>query len=281
MTQFELSHVRQRCGALFVLWRALILDAVCTLALFHRTSRERPVVIAANRDEFYDRPTAGPAVLASDPWVVAGRDLVAGGTWLGLNAHGLVAGLLNRRTATAIDPTRRSRGQLCLDALRHDSVAAAAAFVVGEPADRYNPFNLLLASPVAACVVGNISGAMVRQDLAPGVHLLTNLDLNDFECPRLARSHELFNALVSTVDSADPETLCAALRGVLADHATPLDPRTRSPLNNLCVHTDVYGTRSSTIIVAAGVPVRWRMWYAPGPPCQDAPEPVALPEKSR
>jgi len=245
--------------------------------MFFRTSAARPLVIAANRDEFYDRPTEGPGLLATAPWVVGGRDVVAGGTWLGLNAHGLVAGLLNRRTTNAIDPARRSRGQLCLDALRQESVAAAAALVCADAAARYNPFNLLLASPTAACVIGNSSGAMVRRDLAPGVHLLTNLELNDFACPRIAKSHGLFTTVASTAGTAGLAALCGALRGVLSEHTTPLDPRDHSPLNNLCVHTETYGTRSSTIIVADGAATRWRMWYAPGPPCQHEPAPVELP----
>lgn len=251
---------------------------MCTLALFHRPGGARPVVLAANRDEFYARPTAGPGLLATEPWIVGGRDIVAGGTWLGLNADGLVAGLLNRRTANAIDPTRRSRGQLCLDALRHNSVLSAATFVCAQRADHYNPFNLLLASPAAACVIGNISGAMVRQDLTPGVHLLTNLEINDFECPRIAKSYGLFSALAPAIDASDPETLCAALRAVLADHSTPLDPRAHAPLNNLCVHTEMYGTRSATIVLAQASPtVQWHMWYAPGPPCLHEPRAVALP----
>lgn len=257
--------------------RVRIVLAVCTLALFFQTSATRPLLVAANRDEFYARPTEGPGVLATDPWVVGGRDRVAGGTWLGVNAHGLVAGLLNRRTTAAIDPSRRSRGMLCLDALRDSSVAAAAARVCDEPAERYNPFNLLLASREAACVIGNLSGAMVRQELTAGVHLLTNLDINDSECPRIARSYGLFTAVGHRVDATDIETLRTELRSVLADHGTPLDPPAGSPLDYLCIHTEAYGTRSSTIILLESGPPRVRMWHAPGPPCTHTPVEVALP----
>jgi len=264
-------------GVLSAAKRDRIVAAVCTLALFFQTSTARPLLVAANRDELYTRPTAGPGILATDPWVVGGHDLVAGGTWLGVNAHGLVAGLLNRRTTAAIDPSRRSRGILCLDALREASVDAAATRVCAEPADHYNPFNLLRASVTGACVIGNVSGAMVRQDLDPGVHLLTNLDLNDFECPRIARSYGLFAALAPSVGTADLSTLRAELRCVLADHATPLDPRACSPLDHLCVHTEAYGTRSSTLLLVEAAPIRTRMWYADGPPCTDDPVEVALP----
>ncbi|MGH7783160.1 MAG: NRDE family protein, partial [Candidatus Binatia bacterium] len=68
--------------------------------------------MAANRDEHYDRPSAAPAILCHDPVILAGRDLRAGGTWLGINQHGLVIGILNRRTTTGTiaQSKYRSRG---------------------------------------------------------------------------------------------------------------------------------------------------------------------------
>lgn len=255
---------------------------MCTLALFFRVNPQRPLVVAANRDEYLARPAADPQLLLDSPWVVGGRDLVAGGTWLGLNAHGLVAGLLNRRTATPPDPARRSRGHLCLDALRHPSVEAALRWVAAEPPDRYNPFNLLLASPEVASVVSNLRGTMDCRALDPGLHLLTNLDVNDFECPRIARSYGRFAALSAAVHGSDAAALCEALREVLADHSTPLDPRGPAALNTLCIHTPAYGTRSWTVIVAEtggetdGAP-HWRMWHGAGPPCTAPAWPVGLP----
>ena len=87
---------------------------MCTLAAFVGLSDTLPLVVAANRDEFLDRPTIDPAVLAVDPWVFAGQDLRAGGTWFGVNQHGMVIGLLNRPRPGGPDPSRRSRGLLCL-----------------------------------------------------------------------------------------------------------------------------------------------------------------------
>jgi uncharacterized protein with NRDE domain len=248
--------------------RVPIIRRVCTLAVYFQTSSQFPVVIAANRDEFYSRPAKAPARLASDPWVVAGEDLIAGGTWLGLNAYGVVAGLLNRRTPAAPDPTRRSRGLLCLDALRYGSVEAAATHVCREPADRYNPFNLLLASRDDACVVGNVSGEMVRTPLVAGLHLLTNLDVNDFECPRIAKSYRLFDAQRRSLDVGTSEEILAGLRRILSDHSTLLDPRSDGPPNNLCVHTEHFGTRSSSVLLYSARSRRFSLWYADGAPCE-------------
>ncbi len=251
---------------------------MCTLAIYFQTCGRFPLAVAANRDEFYERPSAPPARIAADPWVLAGQDRTAGGTWLGINAHHLLAGLLNRRSNVPADATRRSRGQLCLDALAQTGVAAAAAVVCGESADRYNPFNLLLASPEAACVIGNGSGTMRRTPLGPGLHLLTNLDLNDFECPRIAKSYHLFDDLQPILRGADaPGSFVDAVRTILSDHSTPLDPRELTPPNNLCVHSEHYGTRSSTVVVFDARDGHFRMWHADGAPCSTPYREVALP----
>ena len=99
---------------------------MCTLIALHRCFPEVPLAIAANRDEYLDRPAEGPAVRH---WcgaeVLAPRDARAGGTWLGINAQGVFSGLTNRPNPNP-DPARRSRGLLVADLLAHPSAAAAA-----------------------------------------------------------------------------------------------------------------------------------------------------------
>jgi uncharacterized protein with NRDE domain len=250
---------------------------MCTLAIYFRVSPEFPVVVAANRDEFYDRRAAAPMELEQDPWIVGGHDVVAGGTWLGVNGYGVLAGLLNRRSNRPLDSTLRSRGLLCLDMLREVSVQAASVLLQRQPADGYNPFNLLLASASAAYVAGNISGSMVLTQLQPGLHLLTNLEVNDFECPRIAKSYALFDAARGLLKEGAIAALPARLRQILSDHSTPLDPRSLGPPNNLCVHTEHFGTRSSTVLIYSARTQRYRMWYADGAPCAAEYREVALP----
>ncbi len=250
---------------------------MCTLAIYFQASDDFPVVVGANRDELYERPAAPPAPLATDPWVVAGQDLVAGGTWLGVNRHDLVAGIVNRRSAMAPDPTRRSRGQLCVGVLRHASVQEAAAQVLRDPGTLYNPFNLLIASPVAASVIGNVSGSMTETVLTPGLHLLTNLELNDAECPRIAKSYALFDGARQYLRRNAIRELLPALRAILSDHSTPLDPRSNGPPNNLCVHTERFGTRSSSVLVYSAAHRRFRFWHANGAPCEVDYNEVVLP----
>lgn len=249
---------------------------MCTLAVFSGAFARYPLVVAANRDELLARASAPPECLRdASPRVVGGRDLVAGGTWLGVNETGLVAGLLNRRSAEAPDPARRSRGRLCLDALACPSAREAARRVGTEPAGRYNPFNLLLADAREAFVASQATvGAPRVLPLDPGLHLLTNLDVNDPFCPRIASSRRAFETAADAfAREGSVEGLVGDLRSVLADHATPLDPR--GP-GSLCIHADGYGTRSaSVLVVSADGAIRY--FHADGPPCREALRAVALP----
>lgn len=250
---------------------------MCTLALFLHQSKRHPLVIAANRDEFLRRPATDPIQVEDDPWVVAGIDLEAGGTWLGVNQFGLTAGILNRRTSAAIDPARRSRGALCMDALHCRTLSEARALVAARPAEAYNPFNLLVACEEGAFVTQNHGERMTITDLPAGLHLLTNLDLNDATCPRIAKSHRLFEAAQPRLDDDDPTALLAELRAILSDHSTPLDPRGSGPIENLCVHLGEYGTRSSSVVLYSAAPPRCRLFHAPGPPCEHEYHEVLLP----
>lgn len=247
---------------------------MCTLVAYVQTAPDWPLVVAANRDEYLYRPATEPAAIAVQPWVVAGQDLDAGGTWFGVNEHGLVAGLLNRRSAGGPVPGRRSRGLLCLEALQTRDPSAAAAMAQASPPDRYNGYNLLLANRFEALVVSNTGMQILVTPLPHGVHLLTNLDVNDPTCPRIARSSALFRDLALPPLAAAGE-MVPRLRVVLADHATALDPRADS-LDMLCVHLSGYGTRSSSI-VAIGTEGPVRYWHAAGPPCQADFREVALP----
>jgi hypothetical protein len=149
--------------------------------------------------------------------------------------------------------------------------------VCGEPGSAYNPFNLLIASPEAACVVGNVSGAMLPTVLEPGLHLLTNLELNDAECPRIAKSYRLFDDARRQLRAETLEVFLAGLRRILSDHSTPLDPRSTGLSNNLCVHSEHFGTRSSSVLVYSASAGCYRMWHANGAPCETDYAEVTLP----
>jgi uncharacterized protein with NRDE domain len=253
------------------------MNRMCTLAIYFRVFEQYPVVVAANRDESTTRPALPPTTLSETPRIIGGKDLKAGGTWLGINQYGLLAGLLNRRSDQT-DPDARSRGLLCLDALRCRTAQEAAAMVHAQRGSDYNAFNMLIASRGDAFVAYDRAGKIEIQPLTPGLHLLTNLDLNDFECPRISRSHRRFAALAENADFArDPVAARAELARLLADHSTQLDPRSGRP-NALCLHLGAYGTVSSSLIFIGAAADQVHHLFAPGPPCVTpyGPAPVPL-----
>jgi hypothetical protein len=158
---------------------------MCTLVILRRPGHRWPVLIGANRDEMSQRPWLPPGRHWPDrPWVVAGLDQQAGGSWLGINDHGLIAGIMNRPQSLGPAAGKRSRGELVLDALDHaDAREAAAAFAELDP-EAYRPFNLILADNTEAFWVRHagarigflVSGPVIdgeRDDaLAPREHRL-------------------------------------------------------------------------------------------------------------
>jgi uncharacterized protein with NRDE domain len=250
---------------------------MCTLAIFVRQLPGLPLVIVANRDEFLDRAATGPELLAASPRIVGGRDLRAGGTWLAISADGVVAGLLNRRTEAMPVASKRSRGELPMVALAAGSAAAAAREIQALPGDAYNAFNLLVADRHEAWVAQNHDDAMRMTPLDPGLHLVSNLDVNDPTCPKIARSHARFAAAGDTfARDRDEGRLRAELHAIVADHTLTLDPRLPDALGAICVHAGGFGTRCSSLLIL-DEDDRWRHWFAAGPPCQREYEPALVP----
>ena len=248
---------------------------MCTLAVYHAILPGIPLLVAANRDEFYARASRDPQEFEELRGVVGGRDLVAGGSWLTLGRSGLVVGVLNRRTDVPPDPTRVSRGALCLELAATGSAVGAAELLRAVPGTRHNPFNILVADRGDAFVAQNFPAGTSVTALAPGTHVLTNLDLNDPTCPRIFRSSRRFAAIAESLDPSDSrEALVARLAAVLADHRLPTDDR--RPLEQLCIHTDGYGTRSSSIVWLEEDGTE-RYFHASGAPCSTPHREVRLP----
>jgi len=228
---------------------------MCTLIALHRCVPGLSLVIAANRDEYLDRPSEGPALRPGPAGpLVAPRDVREGGTWLGVNGTGLFAGVTNR-PAPAPDPGRRSRGLLVLDALGAGSAAQAARALEALPVGAYNPFNLLVADGEDAFVATYREEVKVRA-LQPGVHVIGNADPGERAVPKLARL------------LADAERAAAAGADGVLDALAALCRRhvgCENPLEETCIHTPLYGTRSSTLLAVGGG--RSSLRYADGPPC--------------
>jgi hypothetical protein len=143
------------------------------------------VVIAANRDEMQDRPWQAPARHWPDrPNIVGGLDELAGGSWLAMNDHGVVAAILNRHGTLGPQEGKRTRGELVLDALDHADASDAAAMLVQLDGRAYRPFNMLVADNRDAfwiCHRGEAADGGRRLQMQPlpaGVSMLTASDVN-------------------------------------------------------------------------------------------------------
>ncbi len=235
---------------------------MCTLIVLDRVVPGVPVLVASNRDEYYRRPAAPPTVVvpreAARPGYVAPQDLEAGGTWMGVNDRGLFVGITNRASA---EPRAdcRSRGLLVLDSLGRESADAVRADLTPARLEGvYNPFHLLCADGKQAhLTVLREDGAETRA-LRPGAHVICNRDPDD---PASSKVRDL-QAAVSAIDFGLPiDVLLDRLAGLLSAH-----PHADDPLRNPCVHTQEYGTRSSTLIALGARQSRYR--HSDGPPCE-------------
>src|SRR5580693_4038901 len=141
---------------------------------------DAPLIMAANRDERLDRPAVPMTVLRAErPRILGGRDELAGGTWLAVNEHGVIAGLTNQPSADGRDPTKRSRGELPLAFAAYRSAADAVFAVRGEldPA-AYNPCWMLVGDRQSLFSIGVSGGAELEvEQLEPGLHVLENAPL--------------------------------------------------------------------------------------------------------
>jgi len=234
---------------------------MCTLVLLRRPDTAWPLLLGANRDELAGRPWRPPGRWWPDrPELVAGQDLVAGGSWLGCNDFGVVAAILNRAGSLGPDQHKRSRGELVLEALDHADADDAASALSGLAAAAYRPFNLIIADNRDAFWLRNDGRRIEVHPIPPGLHMLTGLDLNDPTCPRIAAHLERFRA----APPPDPAN------NAWADWPSWLADGDSAAAALCFAHPDGFGTMSSALIAlpAIGSEARPLWWFASGPPSQ-------------
>lgn len=244
---------------------------MCTLALYFRCFEAYPILVAANRDEHFDRPSAPPGLLEGEPRIVAGRDLRAGGTWLGVNASGLMVGILNRRIDGDALPATvvRSRGALCMDLLQLSSAQAARQRIDADRY-RYNPFTIVFADKQNAYVAYNYETKIITQALQFGLHVFSSAAEFDLNSAKAERAHERFAGLINplSINSKQPKEWLAELQNVLGDHS--LDNGSDNPGDAICVHRDASGTVSSSVIILSQARSRYETYHCLGAPCRNS-----------
>ncbi|APG24708.1 MULTISPECIES: NRDE family protein [Syntrophotalea] len=221
---------------------------MCLIVVAHRAHPDYALVLAANRDEYYRRPTAAAAFWSDAPQVLAGRDLQGGGTWLGVTSQGRWAALTNVRGSRSVSAAP-SRGLLVSGYLRGDEAPRNYLERIAAQAHRYAGFNLLAGDSRTLACFSNDDGGL--QVLAPGCYGLSNHHL-DTPWPKLERAKNRVKKLLARPDF-DPGQLWK----VLADrHLPPAEalPETGLPgymeraLGAIFVHLPDYGTRCSTVL---------------------------------
>jgi uncharacterized protein with NRDE domain len=206
---------------------------MCTLAVAFQTDRRWPLVVAANRDERSSRPSETWALREPRRGVryAAPRDLLGGGTWIGISARGVFSALTNYyvRTGGFPDPSRRTRGALVPSALEQPDAAAARRALEGEDPTAYNPFNFLVADAHVAFLWWYDGQESGFAEFAPGLHVITNRAHDD----RVPRG-ELVRARWPL------ELDVGRLRDVLTIHGPGREAT--------CFHTEPFGTQSATVL---------------------------------
>lgn len=249
---------------------------MCTLVIARRPDNAWPLLLAANRDEMVDRPWQPPARHWPDRAdIVAGRDELADGSWLGINDSGVVAAILNRTGSLGPADDKRSRGELVLEALDHADARDAVVALAALDGRAYRSFNLIVADNCDAYWLRSTGEAeLTAKAIPPGVHMITSRELDDAASPRIRNFLERFRS------AAEPDVAAgdwAAWQALLANRMHAVED---GPAEAMCVVTDRgYGTTSSSLIALPAIdkPEERPVWlFAPGRPGEAEYAPVAL-----
>lgn len=224
---------------------------MCLILLAWQVHPEYPLVVAANRDEFFARPSASAEFWRDAPDVFAGRDLEAGGTWLGISRHGRFAALTNFREARRPDPGAPSRGMLTAGFLAgsdrlEDYLAQASA-----RASAYNGFNLLLGDGQRLAYLSNRAPDPVApRFLEPGIYGVSN-HLLDTPWPKLTVAKNAFENALAGLPDTNAFFALLADDEIVPDQQLPntgVPPHWERLLSAVFVRSPDYGTRASTVL---------------------------------
>ena len=221
---------------------------MCLIAWNWQPSSPTPLLLIANRDEFYARPTA-PLAWWEDADILAGRDLQAGGTWLGVSRSGRLAALTNHRDPTNVRADAPSRGELVSGFLQAATPAADyLAELAGRAAD-YNPFNLLVFD--GQTLMGLESRHAKVLTLQPGVGAVSNADFLT-PWPKLTTLKNSLQSLLAQTHPSDAELLeLLHHHGVANDAdlpATGIPLALERVLSSAFIATPDYGTRACSVV---------------------------------
>jgi uncharacterized protein with NRDE domain len=228
---------------------------MCILAIQYQLVADSPILVAANREEFYERSSSVPSIQSGKPRVLCGIDQKAGGTWLGVNQNGMLVAACNRKKIIPpINP--RSRGVLCKDLLRCNSAPQAVDQAMDELASgKYEGVNFVIVDSESGWVVHG-GDDLETIELEEGLSIIANNDVNDPRDERVQLAQRLLT--LQTLDS--PVKFLAVASKVFA-RAPSLPGRP-----SMIIRGKDYGTVSSTLIALGKKPRDAIYQFANGAP---------------
>lgn len=253
---------------------------MCLLLFALHVRDDYPLIVAANRDEFYERPSAPVDFWEDAPDILAGRDLKEGGTWLGITRAGRIAALTNYRDPGSFRDTAPSRGALVSRYLQGNQSPEKYLGDLASHSDFYNGFNLIVGDssglfyfsnrtlpdrddpvyplPEISSAERSVSAPSSPRKISPGIHGLSN-SLLDIPWPKVIRGKKALETLLAAPAYPEPELLLAMLedRTPAADDLLPstgVGIEWERMLSPMFIHRSDpgYGTRSSTVILVDG-----------------------------
>lgn len=209
------------------------------------------LIVAANRDEFYKRPTALASFWEDKPNILAGRDLLQLGTWLGITKQGRFAALTNYRDPAHMTNDKKSRGEIITNYLIDDMLPTDYLEYLNTKKTKYNGFNLIIGDANQLFYYNNIEGTIF--EIPRGTHSLSNHFLNT-PWPKVTRGTNMLNDYVMKNEKVNPDKLFEILSNAeLADDVslpnTGVGIDLERQLSPLFIKTNEYGTRCSTVIM--------------------------------
>tara|TARA_R110000868_G_scaffold259361_5_gene517252 strand:+ start:493 stop:1266 length:774 start_codon:yes stop_codon:yes gene_type:complete len=225
---------------------------MCLITFAFKAHPTYKLILAANRDEFYARPTQKAQFWVDEkhPEILAGKDLEANGTWMGVNKSGKWGALTNYRDPSWVRESPPSRGELVLDFLKNKKLPENHLHQVKENGSTYNGFNLLLGNSERLFHFSNINNSIT--EINPGIHGVSNALINT-SWPKLNQAKEDLAKVI-----ADPNFKNEELFQLLKnEHKPPEDqlPNTGIPvewekaISSVFIKTENYGTRCSTLLL--------------------------------
>lgn len=223
---------------------------MCLIFISLRNNPTYKLIVAANRDEFYNRKTAPAHFWEDHPGVLGGRDLEASGTWLGVNRNGRISMITNYRDLKNIKPQAPSRGKLVSEYLLRQGGPDEYLQGVAAEAPNYNGFNLIVGDTDALFYYSNYKNSI--EPLSAGLHGLSNHLLNT-PWPKVKKGLQKFQPLLNDT-VVNPDHLLDALYDaeVAVDAELPdtgIGLERERLLSSMFIKSPGYGSRSSTVVM--------------------------------